>query len=707
MELAALPDELRNLVPEKYLDVVKCANGIRMSYSGTSRDTSARVYEVAHILASLGLDHETLAASLLLDMTLDDENRQYLRDELGSNIAGLVHGLTKLAGLKDFHSSSGHPAAQAENLRKMLLAMAQDIRVVLIKLADQLSRMRAIDQLPQAQQSVLASETLEIYAPLANRLGIWQIKWELEDLAFRTVERKTYKILASKLESKRVDREQMIKQALDAIDRQLHAEGISAELKGRPKHIYSIWRKMQRKNISFAELFDVHAVRVLVHTVTDCYTVLGIVHGEWNHIPQEFDDYIANPKENGYQSLHTAVIGPGGHPLEVQIRTYDMHQFAEYGVAAHWLYKEQSNHDAGLHEEINWLRQMLEWKDDEHEPEDFIDRFKSEVFQERLYVLTPQGQIIDLPADSTPIDFAYHIHTEVGHRCRGARVNGKMVSLTQPLANGDKVEILTAKEGGPSRDWLNPHLGYIASGRARSGIRQWFRLQDFSKNLHDGKQQLERELKRVGLHLSDARTAPGIFNFHDEDDLYVAVGRGEVTPNQIINQLQPQILQKEIPLSRSVQSDPDEANDIIVAGVGKLMTEIAACCRPVPYEPIIGYITRGSGVRIHRQDCVNMLNLDEEQRQRKIQVSWASQADRRYTVAIRITAYDRHGLLNDITHVLAREHVNVRAVNSQSDEEDNTAHMKIVTEISHLDQLMRVLQKVAQLPSVLEVAREN
>ncbi len=705
MNAVALPRSLTDLVPEKHLDIIGRADDILRSQNAPI-DEYEHAIDVAQTLAELGLDYETLSAALLQNIQLDTESKSEIQSQLGSEIFDLVEGVCRLSYLREINPGhSDLPAAQAENLRKMLLAMARDVRVVLIKLADQLSRMRVIQKLSELEQQILAKETLDIYAPLANRLGIWQIKWELEDLAFRKLERDTYKTLASNLERKRIEREAMINQVLEVVRNGLHSQGIDAELKGRPKHIYSIWRKMQRKNLPFDELFDVQAVRVLVDTVTDCYTVLGIVHGEWKHIPQEFDDYIANPKENGYQSLHTAVVGPGGHALEVQIRTHEMHQFAEYGVAAHWLYKEQSRHDAGLHEEINWLRQMLEWKDDEQEAEDFIDRFKSEVFQERLYVLTPQGQVIDLPSHSTPVDFAYHIHTQVGHRCRGAKVNGKMASLTDQLSNGDKVEILTAKEGGPSRDWLNPHLGYIVSGRARSSIRQWFRLQDFEKNLSDGKQQLERELKRVGLQLADARSLPEIFNLHSDDDLYAAVGRGEVTVNQVINQLQPQILDKELPATVNRQAEVPTGDDIIVAGVGKLMTEIATCCNPVPYESIIGYITRGSGVRIHRQDCVNMLNLNEEQQQRKIQVSWANQPDSRYTVPIKIVAYDRNGLLSDITQVLAKEDVNVRAVNSYSDEEDNTAHMNIVTEITHLDQLMRVLQKVAQVPSVLEAVR--
>jgi GTP pyrophosphokinase len=668
----------------------------------------SHVLAVACILAELRLDHESICAGLLHDtvedtpVTLDE-----IRQELGNPIADLVDGVTKLNSLGELHvGEEALAASEAESLRKMLLAMAQDVRVVLIKLADRLHNMRTARYLSEARQKKLAAETMDLFAPLANRLGIWQIKWELEDLSFRILQPETYQQLAKQLERRRAEREAMISEAVSLITEKLEQHGIQAEISGRPKHIYSIWRKMKRKNIPFEELFDVQAIRILVHDVTASYTALGIVHGQWKHIPREFDDYIANPKENGYQSLHTAVIGPGGHPLEVQIRTYEMHQYAEYGVAAHWRYKEQASHDDRMQHEINWLRQMLEWKDEERHAEDFIDRFKAEVFQERLYVLTPQGNIIDLPAGATPVDFAYHIHTQVGHRCRGARVNGKMVPLTHNLENGDKVEILTAKEGGPSRDWLNPHQGYIVSARARSSIRQWFRHLDFDRNQQDGRHIIEKELHRVGLDLSDIRDLPGRFNLGSEEDLYAAIGRSEITASQVINQLKPRILDRKVKVMPVARNFTADGQDVIVAGVGKLLTEIATCCKPVPYEAIIGYITRGSGVRIHRQDCPNVLNLTDEQRGRLIDVAWANQPDNRYTVGIRITAYDRAGLLNDISHVIAKEGVNLRAVNTHTDEEDNLAHMQIVTEITDLNQLMQVLNRVSQIPSVIEAVRE-
>ena len=664
---------------------------------------------VAEILASLHMDYETICAALLHDVVEDTEvSLADIHDQFGAVIASLVDGATKLDNLHGLSLSHAHRLrAQAESLRKMLLAMAQDVRVVLIKLADRLHNMRTLAHLAADKQQRIATETMEIFAPLANRLGIWQIKWELEDLAFRALEPQTYHRLAGQLESTRHQRESMIQQAIRLIRQQLQQQGVQAKINGRPKHIYSIWRKMQRKQLPFEQLFDMQAIRILVDDVTACYTALGIVHGQWKHIPQEFDDYIANPKENGYQSLHTAVIGPGGQALEVQIRTVAMHQYAEYGVAAHWRYKEQAAHDERAQQEINWLRQMLEWKSEESHAEDFIDRFKAEVFQERVYVLTPQGNIIDLPVGATPIDFAYHVHTQVGHRCRGARVNGKMLPLTTVLENGDKVEILTAKQGGPSRDWLNPHLGYCITARARSGIRQWFRQQDFERNLHDGRAQLEKELARVGLKLADTRALAARFNFKSSDDLYAAVGRGEISPIQLIHVLQPQILHEKN-AARAVHEQPaaGTGQDIIVAGVGKLLTQIARCCKPVPFEPIVGFTTRGSGVRIHRQDCSNILNLDEAQQQRLISVAWAQQSDSRYTASIDVTAYDRAGLLSDVTNILAKEGMNVLAVNSFNDE-DGIAHIKIAVEISQLDQLMRVLNKISQLPSVLQASRES
>ncbi|TNF91603.1 MAG: bifunctional (p)ppGpp synthetase/guanosine-3',5'-bis(diphosphate) 3'-pyrophosphohydrolase, partial [Gammaproteobacteria bacterium] len=490
------------------------------------------------------------------------------------------------------------------------------------------------------------------------------------------------------------------------VSRLLDKEGITADIKGRPKHIYSIWRKMQRKNLPFEQLFDIQAIRILVDDVAGCYTALGIVHSLWKHIPQEFDDYIANPKENGYQSLHTAVIGPDGHALEVQIRTYEMHQYAEFGVAAHWRYKEQASHDVRMQQEINWLRQILEWRDQEEGAGDFIDRFKAEVFQERIYVLTPQGRIVDLPSGATPIDFAYHIHTQVGHRCRGARVNGKMVPLTYILRNGEQVEILTSSQGQPSRDWMNPHLGYTVSARARSSIRHWFRHQDYDRNLADGRLLMDKELHRVGLKQADIKTMPGHFNFNSIDDLHAAIGRGEVTPLQVINVLKPRIFKQENLVQRAPKKEDFEpGQNIIVEGVGKLLTQIANCCKPVPYEPIIGYITKGSGVRIHRMDCPNIINLDTEKQQRLIDVSWAHQMDTHYTVDIDIFAYDRSGLLRDITNVFANDNINVRAVDTKSFAEDNTARMRLTVEILDMDQLMRVLSRIAGIPSVHEVQR--
>jgi GTP pyrophosphokinase len=702
---------------QKSLELANTAHADQVRASGEPYIN--HVLAVAETLADLRMDYETVCAALLHEVpgraihTADEASEdsrftlEQVCQQIGDPVCQLVAGVAKLDELRT--GAEGDvlmEASQAESLRKMLLAMAQDVRVVLIKLADRLHNMQTVGHLPESQQKHLAAETLEIYAPLANRLGIWQIKWALEDLSFRVLHPESFRKLASALDRKRHEREAMIAEVSSQVSELLKKEGIAADIKGRPKHIYSIWRKMQRKNLPFEQLFDIQAIRILVDDVAACYTALGIVHSLWKHISQEFDDYIANPKENGYQSLHTAVVGPDGHPLEVQIRTYEMHQYAEYGVAAHWRYKEQASHDERMQQEINWLRQILEWRDQEQGAGDFIDRFKAEVFQERIYVLTPQGRIVDLPSGATPIDFAYHIHTQVGHQCRGARVNGKMVPLTHVLRNGEQVEILTSSQGQPSRDWMNPHLGYTVSARARSSIRHWFRQQDYDRNLNDGRIMMDKELHRVGLKQSDIKAIHAHFNFNSIDDLYAAIGRGEVTPLQVINAMKPSILKQENLVQRAPKKDSYESGqNVIVEGVGNLLTQIANCCKPVPYEPIIGFITKGSGVRIHRQDCSNIINLDTEKRQRLIDVSWSHHIDTQYTVDIDILAYDRSGLLRDITNVFANDNINVRAVDTRSIAEDNTARMRLTVEITDMDQLIRVLGRIAAIPSVFEVQR--
>ncbi|MDX2458003.1 MAG: GTP diphosphokinase [Gammaproteobacteria bacterium] len=674
----------------------------------------SHVLAVAEILKSLNLDYETLAAAMLHDVvedtavTLDD-----VRSEFGTVIAHLVDGVTKMERIGEFQpldqeGNQGH--AQVESLRKLLLAMADDVRVVLIKLADRLHNMRTLQHLEGERQRRIAQETLDIYAPLANRLGIWQIKWELEDLSLRYLEPDAYQQLASQLDEKRADREQYIKYVVDTIAGELRKAGIKASISGRPKHINSIWQKMQRKQVSFDQIFDMRAVRILVKEEKDCYAALGIVHGLWRHIPKEFDDYIANPKKNLYRSLHTAVIGPDGHNLEIQIRTEEMHQHAELGVAAHWRYKEGGGTDADHEEKIAWLRQVLEWKDEEDSAHDFVDRFKSEAFHDRVYVLTPQGRIIDLPQGATPLDFAYAVHTEVGHRCRGAKVNGRIVQLPYTLQNGEQVEVLTARQGGPSRDWLNTHLGYLRTSRARSRVRSWFKRQDYEHNLAAGRSILDRELHRLGINDMSMDKLANRFRHTQVDEFLEAVGHGDITAGNLanaLNELVPRQSALEIQRPRLARKEHSTTTGgFKVLGVGNLLTSTARCCSPVPNDPIIGYITRGRGVTIHRQDCGNVLRLQGEDRDRLIEVEWGSASDESYLVDIAVEAYDRSGLLRDITAVLANDKINLNGVNTATDERDGIARMSLTLEIADIGQLSRVLTKIGQLPNVVEARRK-
>ena len=644
--------------------------------------------------------------------TLEDTEVTYeqLEGEFGSEIAKLVDGVTKLGQIDHLSGMSERNIqedAKAESLRKMFLAMVDDVRVVLIKLADRLHNMRTLSSLPEAKRKRIARETLEIFAPLANRLGIWQIKWELEDLALRHLEPETYKEIATLIHERRPDRERYIARVVTRVRQELEKAGIKAEVTGRPKHIYSIYRKMKRKGVDFDQIYDVRGVRIIVESVRDCYAALGVVHSLWRPIPGEFDDYIATPKDNMYRSLHTAVVGPEGKPLEVQIRTYEMHHTAELGIAAHWRYKEGHKQDPVFDNKIAWLRQLMEWRQEVTDAHEFIDSLKTDVFQDRVYTFTPRGDIVDLPAGSTPIDFAYHIHTEVGHRCRGAKVNGKLVSLDYQLQNGDQVEILTAKRGGPSRDWLNPHLGYVKTSRARNKIRQWFKRQNRDENIVQGREVLERELKRLGLeHIAFDQIAQK-FNFDKVDDFLAAIGAGDINAHQIagralaLTQSEEEAL--EIPVSRAAPAAPPTG--VRVRGVGDLLTHLARCCNPLPGDDIVGYITRGRGVTIHRQDCPNILRVTD--RERLIEVDWGVEATETYPVNVRVEAYDRQGLLRDIASVVADEAINMSAANVVTRKQDHTATMMVTLEITDIDQLSRVLARIERLPNVLEARRQT
>lgn len=672
----------------------------------------AHATAVADILAALRMDHETLAAAILHDVVEDTGiTLADIEAACGAAVAHLVDGLTKMNLIGEYQAGEQDQKKEqvkAESLRKLLLAMAEDVRVVLIKLADRLHNMRTLKHLPAYKQQRIARETLDIYAPLANRLGIWHIKWELEDLAFRYLQPQAYHEIARSLDERRIDRQRYIDDVLAALRAELEKAGVSADVKGRPKHIYSIWKKMQRKGLSFHELYDVRAVRILVGSIPDCYHALGVVHMLWAHIPKEFDDYIATPKENRYQSIHTAVVGPEGKVVEVQIRTHEMDKESELGVAAHWRYKEGGKGNADFEQRVAWLRQLLEWKEEESSAGDFIDRFKSEVFQDRVYVLTPQGEVIDMPQGATPLDFAYHIHTAVGNRARGARVNGRMVPLTYELKSGEQVEILTTRHGEPSRDWLNPHLGYLKTSRARAKARQWFTQQASERNLSEGRIVLEKELRRFGVDDLPLEQLAAQFGHRQLDPFLLAIGRGDINTSQIARALQKQVVPEvEAALPLAAPGKDSGSSDVHILGVGNLLTNMARCCKPVPGDSIIGYITQGRGVTIHRSDCKSILNLPADKRARLIEVEWSQRQRQRqtYPVDIEILAFDRQGLLRDITAILSNEKVNVLAANTHTDKQHYTVRMQLTLEISSIEELSRVLGRIAQLPNISDARR--
>jgi GTP pyrophosphokinase len=673
---------------------------------------------VVRILGALRLDQEVLVASIL-SMALQNVSplpRDAIAKEFGPGVARLVDGVARMAFLHEGIVEKGkNDPAQAENLRKMLLAMAEDVRVVFIKLAERTHVMRTLKSQPDEQRRAIARETLAIFTPLANRLGIGQLKWELEDLAFRYLEPERYKDIAGLLDERRTDREHYIARVVHILRKELHSAGIAAELTGRPKHIYSIWRKMQNKGADFHQLFDVRAVRVLVNQVSDCYAALGVVHTLWPHIPGEFDDYIATPKDNMYRSLHTAVRGPDGKTLEVQIRTHEMHHHAELGVAAHWRYKEGGKFDAGFERKIAWLRQLLDWRTEGAEGGDLLERFKAEAFQDYVYVLTPKGEIVDLPQGATPLDFAYCVHTQVGHRCRGAKVNGRIVPLNYELHNGEQVEILTAKQGAPSRDWLSPHLGYLKTARARDRVRHWFKQQDLDKNQDAGRALLDRELRRLGVSGINYEKLAQKFGYAKMEDFMASLGRGDITATQIATAVQG-LVKADVPQERAGVLAAKAAGavaDIRIQGVGNLLTAFARCCKPLPNDPVIGFITRGRGVTVHRRDCPNLLRLGASAAGRLIEVEWGGAGgggeyrSPTYPVDIQVEAFDRPGLLRDITAILANEKINVVAVNVATDRKEHTAHMRLTLEIADIHQLSRVLERINQVPNVREARRQS
>jgi GTP pyrophosphokinase len=667
---------------------------------------------VAKILADLGLDSPTIAAGLLHDVVEDTTVRlPQLQTDLGDEIARLVDGVTKLGQFDEIEGRDvrTYDDRELESLRKMFLAMVDDPRVVMIKLADRVHNLRTLSSLSEDRRRRIARETLDIFAPLANRLGIWQMKWELEDLGFRHLYPDKYKEIARLIDERRADREMSLNQITERLLERMRADGINGAIYSRPKHIYSIWRKMDRKGVSFDQVYDVRAVRVVVDTLAQCYQALGIVHSMWKPIPGEFDDYIATPKDNMYQSLHTAVVGDDGRPLEVQIRTHEMHEMAELGIAAHWRYKEGGKRDPKYEQKIAWFRSLMDWRQDVVDAREFMDTLQTDVFQDRVYAFTPKGKLIDLPAGSTPIDFAYHVHTDVGDRCRGARINGKLVSLDYQLQTGDQVEILTAKRGGPSRDWLNPHLGYVKTQRARAKIKHWFKKQDRAANIVQGREILEREMRRLSLENTPLDQVAELFEYDKLEEFLAAIGGGDITSQAIATK----VIEAEQARAATAAKDatPEEVISpkrpqvpaaLAVRGAGGLLTTLAQCCHPVPGDPIVGYITRGRGVSIHRRDCTNILRSDEEER--LIEVSWES-AQATYPVVIKITAYDRGGLLRDIAAVVASEGINMSSVNVSTSK--NLATFIATIDIYDVAQLSRVLDKIERLPNVTEVRRQT
>lgn len=670
---------------------------------------------MAEILLDLHLDNDTIAAALVYSsvryahLSLED-----VREHLGSVVAKLVQGAIRMDALRTLPGLTGENHEQLENVRKMLLAMVEDMRVVLIKLVERTAIMRALDVFEEKKRQQFAKETMDVYAPLANRLGIGQLKWELEDLSFRYLEPAEYKTIAQFLSERRIEREAYVNHVVEELRHALqHANIHQAEVYGRAKHIYSIHRKMTRKKLKLDQLFDLNAVRVLVNTVEDCYTALSIVHGLWKPIAKEFDDYIATPKSNGYRSIHTAVVTPQNKTVEVQIRTYQMHQESEHGVAAHWRYKEGGTQKAAYEAKIAWLRQVLEWQKEIVKTGGKLDTTHTTITDDRVYVFTPTGEIVELLRGSTPLDFAYHIHSEVGHRCRGAKINGVMVPLTYSLTTGEQVEILTAKEPSPSRDWLNPHLGYLKSPRAKAKVHHWFKLQDYDKNVVDGQEILERETQRLVLGEFDVEKIAHKLHFKNKKDMLAALGGGDLRIAQILGavhlQQQGEIKKQEevkaasIPLRAPSKQLPTGIN---IAGIGNLLTHTAHCCKPVPGDAVIGYITQGRGVAIHRQDCHNVLDLTPLHQARLVDVDWGSSHVALYPVDIHIQAYDRPGLVRDITTLIANEKLNLIALTTATDKNQNTAHVSVTIEIHDLSFLSKIFDHIRHVPNVIDVRRQ-
>ena len=712
------------LSADKIAEVRRAYTFAEIAHTGQKRLSGEPFFEhpkqTALFLADLKLDANTLSAALLHDVLEDcDVTYDQLHDQFGDDVARLVDGVTKLTraqvmGDEDFHMpSSGDydpeaiaddidEIAQAETLRKMLMTMAEDVRVVLIKLADRLHNMRTISALPHSRREAMARETLEIFAPLAHRLGIWEVKWMLEDMSFQQLQPEAYKRISRRLNSKRAEREAYVERMVHIIRAELEAAEVDGDVYGRPKHIYSIHRKSERysnQNKEAEEIYDLFAVRIIVEDVKDCYAALGVVHTKWRPLPGQFDDYIANPKDNLYQSLHTAILCEDNAPVEVQIRTKDMHQVAEYGVAAHWLYKEAGDHDTQFEEKMTWLRQLLEWQRDAGGAVEFIESFKTDIFQNQVYVYTPKGDVIELPTGATPLDFAYRIHTDVGHSCVGAKVNGKLVALNHPIENGDTIQVMTSKTArGPSLDWLNASLGYAKTSSAKTKIRQWFNRQERAGNVERGKEVFLRQLQRLDIDI-DEEKASVVLRYHEVDDMFAALGDGTLTTERLVGRL---TVGSTVPHVETKQGIPrtGPASGIEVLGVGDLLTSIARCCNPIMGDGIVGFITRGRGVTIHRENCPNILAEDESER--IVSVDWG-ETKTLYPVRVQIKGWDRVGLLGDITSVVSNERVNI--ANIASEEYDDMSVISLTVYISGTDQLSTLYTRLEAVNGIISVSR--
>ncbi|MCC6260298.1 MAG: bifunctional (p)ppGpp synthetase/guanosine-3',5'-bis(diphosphate) 3'-pyrophosphohydrolase [Anaerolineales bacterium] len=714
----------RELILRAY-NFAKKAHGEQKRHSGEPYINHC--VAVASILAELNVPCEALVAGLLHDTVEDTEvTLADIRGEFGEAVKYLVDGVTKLTQIprvsrgdqhngQDIETEKAQTTSAAafgrkeaiahETLRKTFLAMGEDVRVVLIKLADRLHNMRTLGHMPEHKRKRIAQETLEIFAPLANRLGIWPLKWELEDLAFRYVNPEKYKEIAEQLDGKRPEREAQMEEIKTNLLRLLEKNNIHAEISGRPKHIYSIYKKMLKKDKPFDMVRDVRAVRLIVPDVISCYSALGVIHTTWRPLRDEFDDYIATPKDNFYQSLHTAVVYDDKRPLEVQIRTPEMHMNAEYGIAAHWVYKEGGKQQANKNYEqrINTLRSMMDWRTEVNDATEFVEAMKMDVFQDRVYIFTPRGDIIDLPAGSTPIDFAYQVHTDIGHRCRGARINGKLVPLYHELKTGDQVDILTTKRGGPSRDWLNPNLGLVKTSRTRAKIKNWFKKQQDEQNLAQGRTIVEREIQRLGLKDQNYEDLAKHLGYKTFNEFFIDLGRGELALNKVIRELAENDEGQDILAHISGQLPDSTSTDAIeVVGLKGMLSNMAKCCNPMPGDQIVGYITRGRGATIHRQDCPNILKTED--RERLLQVDWGH-LERTYPIPIKIRAYDRQGLTSDITTLLNSEGVNI--LNITVGVNKSLAELRLIVEVKNLTHLSRILTRIENLPNVLEAVRTH